>query len=124
MEDPQTGLRFEWQIGTGATTSVYEKEGIDLPEGVELAPGMHRDIHDIEYDIFAGIAQKYPDLHQFYDLPLFHAKVDEVSADAGLHGDQTGDFDGKLKQLHEVASDKLKLIVKDKGADWLKQFYH
>ena len=53
--DPETGIRYEWQIGTKATTRLYEQAGIDVG-GLKIEPG-NRNIHDIEYDIFKSIQE-------------------------------------------------------------------
>lgn len=72
MADPQTGLHFEWQMGTEMTSKLYETPGIALHKGVELGPGMHTDLHDIEYDILRGIEKVDPILHATLGLPAIH----------------------------------------------------
>jgi hypothetical protein len=124
LTDPDTGLTHEWQIGTKAVSEVFEKPGIKLPDGVKLGPGMHNDLHDIEYDIFKGIQKKYPDVHKRHGLPAFHSKVDTVAAEAGVKGDQTPELAKKIGALHHDAADHLQKLVDEFGAEWLKQFYH
>ena len=124
LKDPETDLTHEWQVGTQAVTDVFETEGIVLPPGVKLGPGMKNNLHDIEYDIFRGIQKKYPDVHKRHGLPEFHNKVDQVAAEAGLKGSETPDLEKKIKELHEGAAMHLQKLVDEFGADWLKQFYH
>jgi hypothetical protein len=124
VRDPGNELTHEWQIGTRAVTEVYEKRGIKLPDGVKLGPNMHNDLHDIEYDIFQGIKKKYPKVHERHGLPAFHQKVDRVSAEAGLKGDETPELAKKIDELHKDAADHLQRLVDEFGPDWLKQFYH
>lgn len=122
--DPVTKLTHEWQIGTRATTEVFETPGIKLPDGVKLGPGMKNDLHDIEYDIFRGIKRKYPKVHQRHGLPAFHKAVDKIAAEAGLRGDATPELKLKIIQLHVGAGRHLQKLVDEFGPDWLKQFYH
>ena len=63
VEDTLTGLTHEWQIGTKATSTLYETTGHqDSRRSCEAAAsklGKHfrTDIHDIEYDIFQAVQQ-------------------------------------------------------------------
>ncbi len=127
VRDPETDLTHEWQIGTRAVTEVYEKKGIEVPDEMkdDIEKGrISNDIHDIEYDIFQQIKRKYPKVHKRYGLQVFHDKVDQLSAEAGLQGDKTPDLRKKIDQLHKEAAEYLKKLIDEFGIDWIRQFYH
>lgn len=125
VKDPDTGITHEWQVGTKAVTEVFEKSGIKMPDGVKKAcPNLKNDLHDVEYDIFKGIYNKYRDVHERHGLPAFHAATDAVAAEAGLKGEKTPDLAKKIKKLHEDAGTHLQKLVDEFGADWIKQFCH
>jgi hypothetical protein len=124
IDDAETGIPHEWQIGTRATSELYEQEGIRIPEGLQLKPGMKADLHDIEYDIFKGVQEKYPDVAKEVGIPAFRQKVDLASAQAGKLGDQFADLPRALKELHEEAGRILQRLMDNKGNEWIQQFYH
>ena len=93
VEDPLTGLTHEWQIGTKATSTLYETQGIELPPELEASAsklGKHfrTDIHDIEYDIFQAFNKREPGVAAELGIPHFIAQVagaSERSAAGAAH---------------------------------------
>lgn len=126
LRDPKTGLTHEWQIGTKATTRVFEKPGIIIPKGLKLKKGMKPDIHDIEYDIFKAVQEKHGELAQKLGIPAFRKKVASIAAETGTKGSKIPQnvLDKKIDALHDEASKILEKLVEQKGADWVQQFYH
>ena len=128
MKDPKTGMTFEWQVGTRATTTVFEHPGIPLPPGFELKKGMKPDIHDIEYDIFKAVQDKHPDLAKELGIPEFRKKVAVLAERSALEAGQPGKTDdywkGEIAKLHAEAGRILQSLVDKKGASWVKSFFH
>ncbi len=109
-------------LGVTILTNVYETPGITIPDGLELKPGMHNDIHDIEYDIFASIHNQYPEVAQNYNIPEFRAKVANLSAQSSELGVEG--ISEPLQLLHVEASNILQKLFDDHGASYIEQFFH
>jgi hypothetical protein len=133
LKDPQTGILHEWQIGTEATTRVFEgKKGvipeIDIPKGLKLKEGMHANIHDIEYDIFKAIqdSTKPADkaLAKKLKIPEFRKKVAELAAESGTRGGPAHLYDERIAELHKEASIILAGIVRMRGPGFVTRLFH
>lgn len=119
-----SGITHEWQIGTQAVTDVYETRGITIPEAVgDLPPGMHNDIHDIEYDILRRIQTDHPDIAEGVGIPAFRHEVDLVSARAGTEGKNMGDIQERIGELHGRCSVILQTLVDRHGPDIIRKYF-
>lgn len=119
-----SGIIHEWQIGTQAVTDVYETEGIDIPEEVgELPDGMHKDLHDIEYDILANIERDHPDIAAETGIPAFRTAVAQASADAGAQGADMPDKSERIAALHHQCSAILRLLVDRHGPEIIRKYF-
>jgi hypothetical protein len=130
LEDPATGLTYEWQVGTEVTTKIFENTGIEL-HGLELKPGMKANIHDIEYVIFKGIYdlgekgnQEMKELAERTGVKAFRDKFDIFAAESGSMGNKLPNWQERLKEMHAEASEVLKKLINEKGYDFIKSFYH
>ncbi len=133
MKDPETGITHEWQVGTEATTRLFEApkdviKPIDIPEGLTLKAGMKPNIHDIEYDIFGAIQNsKEPANQQLardLRIPEFRRKVAELAQETGQLGSATRNLDIRIAALHTEASDILAKLYAQKGAKFIEHFFH
>ena len=128
VQDPQTGLTHEWQVGTEAATTVYEKPGIKVPKEMEsdVTNGLIKnDIHDIDYDIFRqGVKKKFPETHKELNIEEFHNDADKVSAEAGMKGEKTPDLESKITRLHKKAAIYLQKVIDKLGISEVRKFYH
>jgi uncharacterized Zn-binding protein involved in type VI secretion len=123
LRDAETGLTHEWQVGTDATTSLYEDQGIKVPDSLAQArdaAGKHfnDDLHDVYYDLFKSVNQKYPDLGERYGLPDFIGQVESAAPRAGQG--EAVDVDA----LHQQASDILARMNEEQGSSWVLGFFH
>jgi hypothetical protein len=119
-----SGIIHEWQIGTQAVTDVYETEGIEIPSEVgDLPEGMHRDLHDIEYDILANIQRDHPDIAAEVGIPDFRTRVAQASADAGEQGADMPDKNERIVQLHNECSAILRQLVDRHGPDIIRKYF-
>ncbi|MDA0137902.1 hypothetical protein [Solirubrobacter deserti] len=128
VEDPQTGLTHEWQIGTRATSSLYETKGIKIPGELEAAAkrlGKHfrNDIHDIEYDIFQAFAKREPAAAAELGIPQFVTKVAQASDRSGAGAAHTG-LGADIASLHDEAGRILQALVDKVGADDVARLLH
>lgn len=123
LQDPETLVTHEWQIGTKATTDLFETSGIDTGT-LKLKPDMHDDLHDIEYDIFKAIQEHLPETAQTYGIPEFRTQLDQFAAQTGKLGGQTPDLPEAIAQFHNQASEILKNLFDEQGAEFIEQFYH
>ena len=124
------GIQFEWQVGTGATTRVWEKTGIPIPAGLQLPPGTVTDIHDIEYRIFQPIWKnalgRNPDpglaaLERELRLKAFTDEVDVLAGESALQGDKLPRLDQRVDALHRKAGRILQGIVDRKGTAFVER---
>jgi hypothetical protein len=127
--DPKTGLKFEWQIGTQATSMLYERKGIAIPPALErTAKRMNRhfnpDLHDIEYDVFQTVNKKHPDVAKRYGVDKVIQAVAAMSDETGRLGQQTPHLRARIRVLHQQASQVLDALVRGQGAEWVAQFFH
>ena len=128
VEDPQTGLTHEWQIGTKATSDLYETKGIVIPSELEAAAGklgkkFRNDIHDIEYDIFQAFNKKDPATSASLGIPEFVSKVAAASERSGAGAAHTG-LAGDIATLHADASRLLQALVDAKGGEFVAGLLH
>jgi hypothetical protein len=128
VEDPQTGLTHEWQIGTKATSTLYETQGIIIPSELKEAAerlGKHfrADIHDIEYDVFQAFNAREPGAAAELGIPGFIAKVAEASQRSAAGSADTA-LTTDISTLHGEASRILKALVDKKGADYVAGMFH
>jgi hypothetical protein len=122
MRDPQTGLTHEWQIGTKATTELFEREGIDVGKLV-LPARMKKNIHDIEYDIFKKIQKDDLALAQQLGIPTYRKDLAEFSARTGLEPVTAAELDRNIQDLHKRASRILADLLAAKGEDYIKRYF-
>jgi hypothetical protein len=128
VEDPQTGLTHEWQIGTRATSTLYETQGIRIPPELQAAAerlGKHfrTDIHDIEYDIFQTFNRREPAVAADLGIPGFIARVAEASQRSGAGAAHTG-LAADIASLQDEASRLLRSLVDRKGPDYVAEMFH
>ncbi len=123
------GIQFEWQVGTRATSHVWEMPGIPIPKGLRLPAGTRSDIHDIEYRIFQPIWKKasLPNaepglvaLERDLALRKFSEEVDLLAAESALRGDQTPDLSRRVAALHRRAGEILNELVNRKGNSYVE----
>ena len=119
-----SGMSHEWQIGTKATSEVFETVGIRIPNTLKLKDKMKNDIHDIEYDVLKGIAEKRPDVAVLTGIPAVRRKIAELAAEVGENGDAVPNIKERLTAIHKECSTVLDEIVFHYGATWVRQFYH
>lgn len=123
LRDAETGLTHEWQVGTDATTSLYEDQGIRIPDSLAAArdaAGKHfnDDLHDVYYDLFKSVNQQNPDMGQRYGLGDFIGQVEGAAPRAGQG--EAVDVAG----MHERASDILARMDAEQGSQWILGFFH
>jgi hypothetical protein len=129
--DPVTGIKHEWQIGTQATTRLYEKPGIEV--GKLPIKEKNRNIHDIEYDIFGAIDEpstKLPApvqadlraLSKALGFRAFRRKVAELSARTVKEEIPKAELEAAIDALHKEASALLKALVDERGIDFVRKF--
>ena len=128
VEDPQTGLTHEWQIGTRATSTLYETTGIEIPPDLQAAAsrlGKHfrADIHDIEYDIFQTFNRREPALAAQLGIPDFISSVAQASQRSGAGAAHTG-LGADIAALQGEASRLLRELVERKGAEYVAGMFH
>jgi len=126
VQDAETFITHEWQIGTKATTELFESvtPGIKIPEGLPLKEKMHNDLHDIEYDIFKAIQDKKPDLAQKYGIPEFRSQLDLFAGETGKFGMQVPNLTAEISKFHSEASEILRGLFDEMGPSFFEQFYH
>lgn len=125
VQDSKTMITHEWQVGTKATTDLFENPGITIPDGLTLKEGMRKNLHDIEYDIFKAIQDKMPDeFAQKYSIPDFRSRLDQLAAKTGDLGSQTPNLTEEIAQFHSEASEILKKLYEENGAKFIENFYH
>jgi len=129
LQDAETGLTHEWQVGTEALSKLYETPGVTIPEelteaAAQLGKKFNPDLHDIEYDVFQSINKTDPGLAARYGLPEFIAKVAQASQKAGAQGAAFKQLGQTTAVLHTEASSILARLVQEKGAEWVAQFFH
>ncbi len=133
VEDPETGITHEWQIGTQQVTDFYETPGID-PAGVHIEPG-NTNIHDIEYDIFKSIDEPNKDLPADQQQALrelaaqlnlhpFRQKVAQFAARLGGETVPAAELATTIKAVHAEASALLRELVRLKGTAFVESFLH
>ncbi len=123
LRDAETGLTHEWQVGTDATTSLYEGQGIRIPDSLAAArdaAGKHfnNDLHDVYYDLFKSVNAKNPELGERYGLGDFIGQVESAAPRAGQG--EAVDIAG----MHERASDILARMDAEQGSPWILGFFH
>jgi hypothetical protein len=127
LRDKRTGLTFEWQIGTRMTTQFFEVEGIDV-HGLKLKEGMHRNIHDIEYDIFKYLQDKNRPLADELGIPAYRREVAAFAERTYTETDRITpkEFDSTLAAMHARASAILKALLDHPkgGAAYVQTFFH
>ncbi|MEX0782760.1 MAG: hypothetical protein WD557_08925 [Dehalococcoidia bacterium] len=87
VKDSASGITHEWQIGTEATSKLYQERKVQIPEALDAAAKaankhFNPDLHDIEYDVFQAIAKKHPQVAAQYGLPEFIEKVAAASGES------------------------------------------
>ena len=131
VSDPKTGMTFEWQVGTQATTTVYEHADPGIPlHGVKLKDGMQPNLHDINYDVFSFMQKSDdPEIKKLADeleLKEFDKKVALLAKDSSVNGHKHNNayWQAQTNELHKEAGEKLKSIVDKKGTDFVEGFFH
>lgn len=131
LKDAETGLTHEWQVGTEATTTLYEfaAPGITIPKkmadaAAKLGKKFKPDLHDIEFDLFQAINKKFPDIAARHHLPEFIKDV-AVASDRSFAGEVSPELFKTIDELHRRAEKILAgLVVDDETAEWVVQFFH
>jgi hypothetical protein len=128
VEDPQSGLTHEWQIGTKATSTLYETQGIKIPAELGAAAsklGKHfrTDIHDIEYDIFQAFTKREPAVAASLGIPEFISKVARASERSGAGAAHT-ELGADIAALHADAERLLQALVDKQGAEYVAGLLH
>lgn len=128
VSDPQTGFTHEWQIGTRATSSLYETQGIRIPPELQSAAGglgkhFRTDLHDIEYDVFQSFAGSRPAIASELGIPGFIARMAEASQRSAA-GTADSALPVDITNLHAEASHLLEKLVQLRGADEIARLLH
>jgi hypothetical protein len=128
VQDPETGLTHEWQIGTRATTALYETRGIEIPAELQAAAGrlgkhFNADLHDIEYDIFQAFNRRDPGTAAELGIPAFLTRVAEASHRSAAGAADTG-LGTDIATLHGEASRLLQELVRRRGPDYVAEMFH
>jgi hypothetical protein len=130
LEDAETGIAHEWQVGTQATTDLYEEVGIVIPKEMDaaakrLGKKFHNDLHDIEYDVFQQLVKQKENaaLATKLRIPEFIADVAKAS-NRSFEGEAFTELNETIKVLHERASEILEGLVSEKGGEWVAKFFH
>ncbi len=132
--DP-TGLTFEWQIGTKATTTLYEKKGIKIPPLLRTAAAAAKkelpetaDIHDISYAVFSQMASSKDPATvaaaEEYKVPEFVDKVNRTSHKSGKLGQSNPEFQKEIDSLLEEADNLLSALVDGGKSSLLVKLLH
>jgi len=119
LQDPDTLLTFEWQIGTWQTTAVFETPGIEIPKALsnDISVG---NLHDIGYKLFSEIDESYPALSAGLEIPDFTRQQAALAADAGMGTSSIDDLMPRIIELHSVASRILEALVEQRGAEFVR----
>lgn len=132
VQDTETGITHEWQIGMAAVSDVYEVAGIPFPPEMSydfemglIAP----DLHDIDYDIFRQGVRKHDratgqNNYEALGLEDFGSRLDELSAAANCLGYDLPDLDERIASLHREAADLLQDVVDVYGIEQVREWYH
>ena len=130
LKDFETGLTHEWQVGTEATTKLYEfaTPGIAIPKEMaaaaeKLGKKFKPDLHDIEFDLFQAINKKYPDVAARHHLPEFIREV-AVASDKSFAGEVSSELFRTIDALHRRAEIILAGLVDEMKPEWVVQFFH
>lgn len=132
VQDLETGITHEWQVGTEAVSRIYELHGVDLPPGMDLdfeTGDIAADLHDVDYDIFrVGVRghdrEHEENMYEELGLDEFGRAIDELSAAAGCQGEDLGDLDERIAELHRQAGTALQRVVDHYGLDQVREWYH
>jgi hypothetical protein len=124
MKDAETGLTHEWQIGTRASTELFERKGIRL--GNRILPNCPHasfgDLHDIEYDIFKKIQKAEPDVAAHFKIPEYRRELAEFSAKTGLQRMDPDELERGIVEFHERASKILAELIDEKGLGYVESY--
>ena len=125
LEDLETGLTHEWQIGTKSVTKVFEQKGIEFPDP-KLEDYFNPDLHDIEYDLFSKIIEDDYELSKKFNMPDFCKKVDKIAGKAGKYGDDIPEEKllKEINALHKEASIILKDLYDKFGIEFIIKYSH
>jgi ADP-ribosyltransferase exoenzyme len=133
--DRESGLIFEWQIGTQATTDLYQTKGIEIPPALKAAASAlgkkyKNDLHDIEYDIFQKVKTAYAeqatvpkDRYLIQDIDEFIQDTAKASERSALGSGDTA-LGADIADLHRRASSLLARLVQDLDADTIAKMFH
>jgi hypothetical protein len=132
VQDPETGVTHEWQIGTGAVSDVYELAGVVFPPGMWLdfeSGALGPDLHDVDYDIFRQGVRGHDrehgeNMYETLGLAAFGERLDQLSAAAHCQGYALEDLDARIAALHAEASELLQKVVDHYGIEQVRQWYH
>jgi hypothetical protein len=152
LQDPESGLTHEWQIGTKAMSLSAEKKGIRMPKKLQVKLGISQDkdrgdwkkkydFHDVEYAILRNVCKAaeaqeelkgdhFPAQEEVkaavekWRVKAFSAKVDKLSAEAGTKGDKTPNLEERVAELHHRATIILHALTNDLGEEFLAHFAH
>lgn len=126
-----TGMSFEWQVGTKATTDLYEAEEIIVPPSLiteaekakkHLKPKAN--IHDISYAVFQRMVNKYPEIAETYKVAEFVKKVNLASQTSGDLGESTTEFKGEISELLVEATKLLTVLVENGATPQIVSLLH
>lgn len=134
LKGPCTLLLHEWQIGTLATSVLFEAPNFGYPSipvppllkqaAAKWGKEFNGDLHDIEYDLFQSYARKNPETADRLGIRAFIIDV------AGI-ADQTVDgmkaiphLEREIYRLHEGAARLLQKLVEEEGPDKIVDYFH
>lgn len=119
------GFTFEWQIGTKNVTTYYETPGISVAKGLNLAPSIKNNLHNIAYKIFgrtmahilAGKTEEEKNLSK--KIRVFLKELDFSLAIAGHFKLSHAYVQDDIKELHVKASEVLAEVEKVLGQEFI-----
>jgi len=128
VTDEATGILFEWQIGTEATTKLYEKPGIE-PGKVKTKKSKF-DLH-LEYDVFAKLQEpgtklseatrlEYQALAKDLGIPEFRRRLYEFSARTGMEEIPPAELNAQIDAFLREATEILARLVDKKGPKFVE----
>ena len=128
VRDEATGLTHEWQIGTKATSTLYETTGIGIPLALEaaakrLGKKFSNDLHDIDYDLFRVFVEREPAIASELGIRAFQSRLAEASQRSALGAADTA-LATDIAAMHSEATRLLEALVDRMGADYVAALFH
>ena len=127
-------LLHEWQIGTLATSVLFEAPNFGYPS-IPIPPSLKQaaarkgkkfngDLHDIEYDLFQNYAKNNYDKASRLGIGAFIIDVAAV-ADQTVGGMKTiPHLEQEIYRLHEGAARLLKKLVEEEDPNEIVDYFH